>query len=280
LEKQLRQPPHVSRRKPTRALAEATPSGARSVSRSGKIRGPVGSSGHQIAGKPPQDPADRLPASAREKYRQLVDTADEQHAALTRLSDVRNHHAVERSRLTSMLSKEEASVTRGRYFANEAGRVAALNDPRLIELREKHAREDSEFQRYEGRYREAEAKWNQFGGLRARIASWLKANHGPSSEFAGDIKPKRGATVESLRAEVVALKAEMEATRKAQLDPDAAKAIARQQIEELAASGKPDLRGLLHHGEPIKFPRQTAVKFDATAAHVFTSDGLALLGPR
>ena len=69
-------------------------------------------------------------------------------------------------------------------------------------------------------------------------------------------KPKESAAqaVERVRGEVAGLRATRKAIENAPIPSTLAKAMARKQIEELAARGRPDMRPLLDHGQPFRWP--------------------------
>lgn len=204
----------------------------------------------------PADPADRLPATARNRLKRLRDERDDLRASLMAASERFNE--AQRSMNDIRLRAESLGSQLSRSASPQ---VRTPEHPALVALNAEAVRVRREHEHAQGRVTELNEKWQEAGRLVENCEAYLASVNEPISEFNPASKPlaehemlETFDKVPEIRRHVARIKDEISAVQAAPLLRADAKRVMRAQIAALAAAGKPSISQLLAHGGAISFP--------------------------
>lgn len=197
---------------------------------------------------------DLLPAAAREKLRHLRQVRDDARAAARSLSDnIRDLIA----------DKNAAEVSRRRLTDGYQGSGFQLpvDDPRVREKSEKIKYLNEEISRLKLPAEQRSEAAQLRGRLVDHVERWLKQLP-PTTKIAlhlgRQVTLPKGETaldaVERVRRRVRELQADILQVRAAPRPSSVCKKLIREQIEQMAATGRPNVAPVIDNGEPLQFP--------------------------
>ncbi|WP_147377644.1 hypothetical protein [Mesorhizobium waimense] len=237
------------------------------------------------------DPADRLPKPARAKLLRLRDERTAAHDLVQPMFDRINDSHIDKLKAFHEIQKLESEYNRNIHFASDerAGREPTSSAKaflaRIDETKRKHARLTEIHNRLVEQQSEKSGRSRALAGLLdSNLERWLKALP-PGSKIipyqGAAPKLRKGETtveaIERVRQERAVALADLNDLRARPITVAAAKAKAKEQIERLAADGRPSVLSLLDHGEQVRFalslePRsQSNISRDLFAALAFTT---------
>lgn len=190
------------------------------------------------------DPADTLPADAREKYLRLRDDAAEARAAMApaadTLSDLRTRRISKMDRIRQLIADN--------YIQSHGGD----DNPQLIAERAELARLDQEFSRVEARHADKLAAWESKNAVVDAVEGYLKTSNGadfrspPAIALPALAKGHSLAdAIAAVRQKVERLRADLQAVEDAPRPSADAIADAKRQLLELAERGRPRVSALV-----------------------------------
>ena len=197
---------------------------------------------------------DRLPAAAREKLRHLRQVRDDARAAACSLSDnIQNLHA----------DKNAAEISKRRLTDGYQGSGFQLksDDPRVRVEADRIKYFTEEIARLTVPAEQRSEAWQLRGRLVNGIERWL-TQLPPTTKIAlhvGQVTvPKKGETaldaIERVRRRIRELQADILQCQAAPRPAGDCKRIMRAQIEQMAATGRPNVAPLIDNGEPFQWP--------------------------
>jgi chorismate mutase len=223
-----------------------------------------------------------LPEAAQAKLIELREARDNQHATLMPVTD-------------SLQEKREVQQrweARIRQLESDLSVRETENHPSLVDAERQRAKVMEEVARLSASKQSMSERLQARGGLVSRIESYLlkllreNINVAPHIGQAklSTAEPARAA-VDRVRKQVAEALADLHTVMSAPIKSDAAKEIARTQINQLADRGAPDCDRLLAHGAPLEWPefRESISVRGGTSGAVIavgstsTPDGLAFL---
>lgn len=248
------------------------------------------------------EPRDLLPAAVQEKLDELMDRRDAAHAGLMRIEDERQEARADLQRSAARLSQMEDAAGRsmfrkvtplppkdsggiGQRF--ETRTVQPPSDEDLVVQRAEVAKLQRRMDRINASYNRASAQFRAIAGPADRIAVYVERRLASGAvKFAEPIQVRlsKGQTapdaVEAIRTEIADLKASISTVETAPRPSAETKAAARQMVEALAESGRPDLAPSVQHAEAPRWPTTLCENFagrpllDLEAARQFDTPGL------
>jgi hypothetical protein len=241
-------------------MSRFSPRAAAPATAPGFTPGPTYSSPEAIASTPPMtriagfggDPVERLPYAAREKFRRLVQAADDA-VALSRLASEKNSEALqEKLSATGNLDRYQAEFARFIGAPRKPdGNVDFESDHEWQNLKAKADRAAEKFERTTALSNERAATFQMKRGLAEKLERWL-AGYGPETTFSPvEVKPatmRKGESfanvIDQIRADITARHDETEQLRNAPASKAEARAAAESYVERTIAAGKPDIRNI------------------------------------
>lgn len=236
--------------------------------------------------------ADLLPDDARRKIKLWRERREDLHGSYLKVSERLENAAREYNRAEARFRNEiEPAYRAGRLKKVEVlkegdpgfpymkrGSGDAVTRETVTRIEPDDARLAEERARVDRRRRERD----DLRERAARLGDQMQAWAGPLSEieaylklvrrqgvtitpWSGAVRPARGDTADKIRAKIEALHTELRTVREAPLPQGEAMASLRRQVEKIAEDGRPDLTGLLAHGDRIRWPTATGEVLGATA---------------
>lgn len=195
------------------------------------------------------DVAERIPSPVAEKLRAMRQDARDAHAALIALSDEMQETRVLRLRADARLRElmQDKRVREG--------------DASIITARASAERAAATLQRLQVLHSERQARWQAAAGPLAEIEGYLKSLSGARIALAEPLPPPKlvkgehiTETVQKVRGKIAELQTDAQSVEDAVLPAAVAKAIARAQIEAIAAKGEPNTLQLIEGRERLGLP--------------------------
>lgn len=202
-----------------------------------------------------------LPETAESKFRELTDQCGRVQAQVRALSQKR-HELRDEIRARERRLKEW-------HQPPSLGGPPRRSKPMEDSVENEIAALSKELSRIETQHRAIDERFRALSTLHSKVEAYVGKYSAVLRECKWEILPWEEVDYRAVRVqrdEIASLKADIHETQSAPRASDEVKAQARREIDELVASGTPDVFGAIEAGLPIKWPRQRLDIFTAATA--------------